>query len=285
MGRKKSMVTFVAELMEKRETREEILKAVNDKGFTFKNKAITKGRLKFTIKAILDAGIVEFYKPCMVKDKERRAEIKKMLEDGERLVTIADKYGFSKQRAMQIAQALGINPKDVRQKKRVVLAKNINADINKGISYCGIKSKYNMDGGSLYHLGQTVEGFNGTYAKSTSRRNDKIIESFKKGHTASEIAKTGLCNISSVRSIYTVLSRAGVKRYPHINTRNGGGWNDDPKVMSLINQYVNVGFTASEISDLLNNKGFKTQQGVVYKTSNVSAKIRAIKSGKKKAKK
>jgi hypothetical protein len=82
-----------------------------------------------------------------------------------------------------------------------------------------------------------------------------------------------------------MLSLAGVKRYPNIGTRSAGGWNDDPKVMTLINKYSETGFSAPQITKLLNSRGIKTQQGLKYTTANVLAKINAMKRGQKKAKK
>jgi hypothetical protein len=282
---KKNMVAVVSELMGQNELRENIFNVVKEKGFQFKGKTVTKGRLNFTIKTILEAGIVKSYVPSRVIDKGRQADIKQMLEDGERLISIAKKYGFSKARAMQISKTIGINPKDVRQAKRVVLAKNINADIKGGASYCEIKSKYDMDGSSLHYLNTVVGNFNGTYAKTKSRRNDAIIERFKKGDTAASIVEAGLCNLGSIGGIYQMLSLAGVKRYPNIGTRSAGGWNDDPKVMTLINKYSETGFSAPQITKLLNSRGIKTQQGLKYTTANVLAKINAMKRGQKKAKK
>ena len=261
MGRKNNMVTVVTVLMKQNESKDEILKAVHENNFKFKGKKITQHRLNFTIKGILAAGIVDSYKPSKIWDKKRQADIKEMLENGERLVTIAKKYGFSKARAMQISQTIGINPKDVRQKQRETLAKQIKADVKTGASYCAIKSKYNLRGRDLNYLTKVVKNFDCTFTTTTNKRNEKIINTFSKGVTAKSIVKTGLCNVGTVGGVYQILRSAGVKRYPHIK-RNKGGWNDDPKVMALIKEYSDTGFTASDIAKILNKKGLKTLQGV-----------------------
>ena len=278
------MVTVVTGLMKENVHKSEILEAVNKAGYQFKRKKITKGRLDFTIKTILDLGLIDSYVPSKVRDRERQAEIKVMLENGEKLVTIAKKYGFSKARSQQISKKIGINPKTVRQTQRNELAKNIKADVKQGVSYCGIKDKYDVGGKDLHYLSKVVKNFDCTYTNTLAKRNDKIVKTFKKGATADEIAKSGLCNVGSIGGVFGVLKSAGVKRYPHIK-RNAGGWNDDPKVMALIREYNETGFNAINISEILNKKGLKTQQGVKFTSHNVLSKIRAMKNGQKRTKK
>lgn len=279
----REMILLIAKLMNDNMTKPEILKRINKEGYRFKYKPIKESRLSTIIKGILEAGIVESYKPSRIVDKKRLAEVKSMLENGERLVTIAKKYKISKQRAMQLKDVIGINPKDVRQKRKEELAAKINKDIDNGASYCSIKSKYNLKGYDLYELSKKVDNFDCTYTSSRNKRNKEIVKRFKKGTTAKSIAESGLCGIGTVSSIYSVLKNAGVKRYPHISRQ--GGYNEDPKIMVMIKKYHNMGFSAKQIGDILNNKGFKTIQGVDFSWHNVQYKINLIKNGKSKAKK
>ena len=213
---------------------------------------------------------------------ERNKELVMYVREGHSFVETAKKYGITKQRVYQLAKQHNISKWKESKKYKEELATNIKKDIKDGLGYNEIKSKYNVTANYLNdNLGKY--GLGGLATKYLEIRNKEILHQYKnkeayKVITSKEPKLDDPSRVNSVNYIYAVSGKQGYRKYPKIGNRNAGGLNEDKKVIKIILEKRDLeGWTFPEITNYLNEKGFKTVMGLLYKTPNVTAKYNYLK--------
>lgn len=201
---------------------------------------------------------------------ERNNLVLDMVRNGETYPDIAVKMGITKQRVYQLAKKEGYSRLTEIREANVNLKQNIESDFKAGLSYEELKSKYN-------------KGLTGLPTKFRNKRDSGIVREYKT-KTATQVLKCSskvLNNpnrINTENSVYRVASKSGYKKFPMIGNRSAGGVFEDSKVIRFIkNKRDKNNLSFTEISTLLNAKGFKTITGKEFTLANVTCKYHAIK--------
>ena len=167
---------------------------------------------------------------------EQRLEIVKLLNEGLTLADIGNKFSISKQRVYQIARDSGYNRNSKINEFHEKTYTSILSDIDEGLSYNEIVIKYGK---------YSVIRYNQRNKKTlkqlmVDKRDRNIISSFILGETAKGITikvDTILDNpnrINCIQGIYKINSKHGIKRFPTVGNRNGGGIFEDRKILQYI---------------------------------------------------
>lgn len=218
-----------------------------------------------------------------VRNPKREQQILKLLNENISFGEIAKKFGISKQRVNQIAKRNNIKRwEESREFKTSIYSKIMN-DFNNNISLNDICLKYNL---SLDNI-NTIFYFNNDntlFSKFREKRNSCIISDFIGGETANGITKRNddlliePNKITNISQIYRINNRNGVKRYPMIGSRAGGGCFENKEILKFIfNKRDKYKWTFEKITNELNKKGKKTLTGKVFTTPNVIAKYNSNK--------
>lgn len=213
------------------------------------------------------------------KKKERLEEIKEMLSKGISCVQIGEKFGVNASRIQQISDMFDIRPVKIKREKYVKLIEEFKEAISNGVSYKQAKLDLKIN--------RTVIGaFNKLGYKALSeylvKRNDKMANTYEDGNTAKVITKDKYNDISSVGSVYNVVSgKMGVYKHPEIKRACKGLFESD-EVIENIKKLRRKKLTYSEIAEKLNEMGLRTTTGLKFTSYHVGFK--AVKIANKKAK-
>jgi hypothetical protein len=198
------------------------------------------------------------------KKINREKEILKLLSEGNTYKEVGEKYNVSKQRINQIAKKNNIKRwEDTQKLTERIHRQTLNA-LEKCTSIKRIATINKIDINELEYRFNQISKI--TLNRLLMRRRDNlIIDEFKKGKPASQIIKLikpleilQPRKINTVHGLYGVLKRYGVKRYPQIKSRRHGGTNLTKNTIEIIKNKRRDGLSFQKISDHLNEKGIKT---------------------------
>lgn len=213
-----------------------------------------------------------------VRNPKREEQILKLLNENISFDEIAKKFGITKQRVNQIAKRNNIKRWEQSREFKISMYLKIMDDFNNNISLNDICLKHNL---SIDNI-NTIFCFNNDntiFSKFREKRNSCIISDFIGGTTAKAITKRDdkelldPNKITWIDSIYRINIKNGIRRYPQIGNRAGGGCFENKEILKFIfNKRDKYKWTFKKITDELNKKGKKTLTGKVFTIPNVFAK-------------
>lgn len=272
----------IIKLVRKKKNASEIAKELNVT-VSLVNRVLSKNGYSFN-KVKKQTTVLETSKK--EKLKERDEKIKNMLDSGASLRKIAKKFKVSHERVRQIAKdKYGIKRHEENEKAYMEMAENIHKDVEAGFNYDELNAKYDIENMHTYF----IRKYNiPTFKFFKKKRDEIIVEEFRKGKSASEIVNsnnkflTGSLQIKSLNLIYRLASQNKLYKFPQIKNRRDGGCFEDKKILDFIKEAKDKdGFTFNEITKALNRKGFKTLTGKKFRLQNVRAKYLLIKKYEK----
>jgi predicted DNA-binding protein YlxM (UPF0122 family) len=214
----------------------------------------------------------------------RNEKILKLVKEDELTYReIGEIFGISRQCVHGIINSSGYSRWSDRKKKYRTIANNVKRDIKLGVSYIEIREKYTYSVlTNLYSRGLLPP----LYTKILIDRNELITHRYKR-ERAIDIVKSddiGVNNPNGVetqRSVYTIASNNGFKKFPKIGRRCDGGTFEDKKILRYIEKKRDKdGWSFKDIADKLTHLGYKTLTGKYFDMANVYYKYNAYKKNK-----
>lgn len=209
-----------------------------------------------------------------VKTK-RNEEIQKLILKGETFQSIGEKFGISKQRVRQLAVGLGVSRWKEKRALKKTRFKAFIKDIKARMLVSEMAVKHNLSEKEVREIYKHQTG-ELLLTVLREKRDSKIVKDFKAGSTAisivknpSEILKNPL-KITTTNNIYSINTRNGVKRYPEVGNRSKGGTFQNKRVINLIVNRRDKGQTFGEILTEMNERGYRTVTGRIFKQSNIA---------------
>ena len=208
----------------------------------------------------------------------RNEEITKLIKAGTPYPEIAKQYNITKQRVYQFGKIAGYSRNSELREVRATFTKNVKADVKAGMSYSDIQKKYELKKNGYKLAGSEISNL---ATQFRSKRDNGLVKEYKTKSAVNVIKsnRKELINpnkVNTVDGIYRIATKSGFKKYPQIGNRSKGGVFEDNKVIKFIKTKRENGLSFSDITTLLNAKGFKTIMGKEFTTSNVNAKFKAI---------
>lgn len=202
------------------------------------------------------------------KYRLKREKILKDIKKGASYKEIGLKYGITKQRIYQIAKMNNVSRWDESRNKAKETYKNVVKELKNNIPAKEIYKKYGRRAGTIYKKINNET----PYEKQIRVRDNDIISKFNKGLMAKEIIDLDTNELTSITSIYRINTKNGNKRYPTIGNRSAGGSFENKKIIKLIVKLRDNGSSFIEITNKLNDLGYKTITGRKFTTPNVTVK-------------
>jgi len=205
---------------------------------------------------------------------ERNKIITERILNGEKYTVLAKEYGVSKQRIRQYANLAKVDrwaDKRARKNKFVELFNN---DVENGLTINEIIKKYSLSRREVLYIYRYATG-KSLIQIARQKRNSTIVNKFVSGDTANKILidkdKTlfNPLHLATQSSIYSVNTSRGVKRYPQVGNRHRGGTSQNKKIINLIVNRRDKGWTCERIREELIRRGHKTVTGCEFKAANV----------------
>lgn len=203
------------------------------------------------------------------------------------LKEIGEKYGVTKQRVRQICLEFGINRQLETREASSMTFHKIMIDFKLGASIAEITTKFNISREELFCLhrkhAQSEQPLGTQYR---NKRNKAIVELFKNGETAKTITNKNIkvlddpTKILKLNTIYLITGKYGVKRYPKVGNRAAGGFFETKKITNIIVKSYDRKknpLSFREITEKLNNDGYKTIGGKTFSITNVIDKYHKAK--------
>ncbi len=207
---------------------------------------------------------------------KRKDKILGHIKKGETYLSIAKKFKITKQRVAGIAKDNGIQRQKDNRQRRKELYRNFIVDIRNNMQVDEVAVKHGITISELRFVYKTYSGKN-LVSTIRERRNADITTRFIAGSTASAIINketkvlVNPIKIDSVRSVYDINTKAGVKRYPQVGNRSAGGtFQSKRDIKFIINKRDKHGWSLNEVVAELTRKGRKTVTGLDYIPSTVS---------------
>jgi hypothetical protein len=197
---------------------------------------------------------------------------------------IGDIFGITKQRVKGIVYKSGYSRWAIRKVKYEVIGKDVKNDLKLGLTYPEIRDKYGIKTLDRLVYNKLIPRL---YTKSINKRNDEITKRYKK-QRAIDIVKSKDIDVNNPngvqqeKSVYSIASNNGYRKYPKIGRRCDGGTFEDKKILRYISKKRDKDkWTFKRISDKLNSLGHKTLTGKEFTIPNVIYKYNAHKKKNK----
>lgn len=217
------------------------------------------------------------------KDERRKRSILGHIQKDMTFRKIASKFNVSYQRVAQVAAENKISRQTNIQTSVKSLYEKVFADEKNGLTTEELLTKYKISKQYLNFLYYQYSPDGTLYQKVKEKRDNKIINDFINGKTAANIVddtdKTlgDPTKIVSLRTIYSIVSKNGHRKYPKIGDRSKGISFEKKSVMNFIisKRKGKNKLTYKEIAKQLNDLGHKTVQGNLFTTANTQMKYLA----------
>jgi len=220
--------------------------------------------------------------------EKRRTSILNLIQTEIPFKQIAIKFNVTVQRISQLAIDNNIKRMDciIDNCKNIFEAFMI--DFNNGASINELLSKHKI---TKIQLNSIYARYKPKNAKPLStlyrdKRNARIIEAYNNGETAQSILEKkdkvlgDPTKILTTDGIYYITVKHGIKRFPKIGNRSGGGCLESKKIIKLIVKLRENKLSFNRIAEKLNSLGYKTIGGKEFKHSTVMMKYNSYKKGK-----
>jgi hypothetical protein len=258
----------------------EVLNLLNqDKPLSYITEKLKVGA--YVVRKVAKNNNIQLKSPAQKLLDKRNEKIKELLLKGKTQEFVAKKFGVTPQRIEQLSKRFGIRRWEEKREERKQMIASINEDINAGLSYEEILKKNKLTQSEVHALYK--EGLTPLSKFFKDKRNEIIVEEFKKGKSANEIINSknkflkGRAKLTNANSVYLITAKNKVYKHSEIGNRSAGGCFEDEKILKFIKvcrEDQDCSFT--QIATMLNEMGKKTLTGKTFSPQNVQVKYNMI---------
>ena len=216
---------------------------------------------------------------------KRNSLIREMRDAGYSDKKIGIAYNLTTERIRQICNSLGSTINEERKDFFQNIISNIKKDIELNLCYEEIMNKYELKEANLTRIyfwarfyKMDLPIFLDFFIK---KRNEIIINEFKKGKTAKEILNNknkflnGYFKIKGIGLIYSILAKNGVYRFPTVGKRCHGGYFENKEVLNKIKFLrEKKNYTFGRISKYFSERNILTIGNKIFTPQNICSKYK-----------